>query len=59
MLGILRANPLLLLFAVAAIGYPLGRLRIGTSSLGIAAVLFVPLRGHPRFTALLQRMHLA
>jgi len=43
MIEILRANPLLLLFAVAAIGYPLGRLRVGTSSLGIAAVLFVGL----------------
>ncbi|MBK7906171.1 MAG: transporter [Gemmatimonadetes bacterium] len=43
MIEILRASPLLLLFAVAAIGYPLGRLRIGRSSLGIAAVLFVGL----------------
>jgi putative transport protein len=43
MIDILRSSPLLLLFAVAAIGYPLGRLRIGQSSLGIAAVLFVGL----------------
>jgi len=36
-------NPLLLLFVVAAIGYPLGRIRIAGSSLGVAAVLFVGL----------------
>jgi len=41
--AILQANPLLLLFLVAAIGYPLGRVRIGGTSLGIAAVLFVGL----------------
>jgi putative transport protein len=40
---ILRDNPLLLLFLVAAIGYPLGRLKIGGASLGVAAVLFVGL----------------
>jgi putative transport protein len=39
----LIANPLLLLFLVAAIGYPLGLLRVGDSSLGVAAVLFVGL----------------
>ncbi|TLN00783.1 transporter, partial [bacterium] len=39
----LRDNPLMLLFLVAAIGYPLGRLRIGGASLGVAAVLFVGL----------------
>ena len=39
----LISNPLLLLFLVAAIGYPLGLLRIGGSSLGVAAVLFVGL----------------
>lgn len=43
MLKILIDNPLLLLFVVAAIGYPLGRIRIGGSSLGVAAVLFVGL----------------
>ncbi len=43
MLELLRNNPLLLLFAVAAIGYPLGRLRVGGNALGIAAVLFVGL----------------
>jgi putative transport protein len=41
MIQILIDNPLLLLFAVVALGYPLGRIKIGGSSLGIAAVLFV------------------
>jgi len=36
-------NPLLLLFVVLAIGYPLGRIRVAGSSLGVAAVLFVGL----------------
>ncbi len=40
---ILIENPLLLLFLVAAIGYPLGRVRLGGASLGVAAVLFVGL----------------
>ena len=40
---LLKANPLLLLFLVAAIGYPLGRLRLGGTSLGVAAVLFTGL----------------
>lgn len=43
MLDILRDNPLLLLFIVAGIGYPLGRVRIGGIHLGVAAVLFVGL----------------
>jgi len=43
MLDLLIANPLLLLFTVAAIGYPLGKIKIGGSSLGVAAVLFVGL----------------
>ena len=43
LIGILRDNPLLLLFVVAAIGYPLGRIKIGGTSLGVAAVLFVGL----------------
>ncbi|QSV45907.1 aspartate:alanine exchanger family transporter [Geobacter benzoatilyticus] len=43
MIRILIANPLLLLFTVAAIGYPLGRLKFRGSSLGVAAVLFVGL----------------
>lgn len=40
MITLLAEQPLLLLFLVAAIGYPLGRLRIGGFSLGVAAVLF-------------------
>jgi putative transport protein len=39
----LAANPLLLLFLVAAIGYPLGRLSIGGVRLGVATVLFAGL----------------
>lgn len=40
---LLAKNPLLLLFLVAAIGYPLGRVKVGGSQLGVAAVLFVGL----------------
>jgi putative transport protein len=36
-------NPLLLLFVVVAIGYPLGRLKVRGSSLGVASVLFAGL----------------
>lgn len=43
MVKILADNPLLLLFVVAAMGYPLGRIKIRGSSLGVAAVLFVGL----------------
>ncbi len=43
MIQLLIDNPLLLLFVVAAIGYPLGRIKIRGSSLGVAAVLFVGL----------------
>lgn len=43
MIDLLAENPLLLLFVVAAIGYPLGQLKVGGFSLGIAAVLFVGL----------------
>ncbi|HNR46358.1 MAG TPA: aspartate:alanine exchanger family transporter [Anaerolineaceae bacterium] len=46
MSGIIRflsENPLLLLFIVAGIGYPLGRIKIGGASLGVSAVLFVGL----------------
>lgn len=43
MVDFLAANPLLLLFLVAAIGYPLGRLRVAGLSLGVAAVLFTGL----------------
>ncbi len=38
---VLAKNHLLLLFAVAAIGYPIGRIKVGGVSLGIAALLFV------------------
>lgn len=37
------ANPLLVLFLVVAVGYPLGRIRIGGFSLGVAGVLFAGL----------------
>lgn len=40
---LLKSNPLLLLFVVAAIGYPLGRIRLFGHSLGVAAVLFAGL----------------
>lgn len=43
MVQILHDNPLLLLFLVAGIGYPVGRLRLGEVHLGVAAVLFVGL----------------
>jgi putative transport protein len=41
MIALLLHNPLLLLFVVIGIGYPLGHLRVAGSSLGVAAVLFV------------------
>jgi len=40
---LLNDNPLLLLFLIAALSYPLGRLKIFGVSLGVAAVLFVGL----------------
>ncbi len=43
MIKLLVDNPLLLLFIIAAISYPLGRIKIKGSSLGVAAVLFVGL----------------
>lgn len=43
MIGLLKENSLLLLFAVAAMGYVLGQLRLKGFSLGVAAVLFVGL----------------
>lgn len=43
MVQILIDNPLILLFVVAAIGYPLGRVKIYGVSLGVAAVLFAGL----------------
>ncbi|HEX9080800.1 MAG TPA: hypothetical protein VF768_00905, partial [Holophagaceae bacterium] len=36
----LAHNPLLLLFAVVALGYPLSKIRIAGASLGIASILF-------------------
>ncbi len=43
MIQLLIDNPLVLLFAVAGLGYLLGRIKIGGGSLGVAAVLFVGL----------------
>ena len=43
MIETLVTYPLVLLFVVAALGYLLGRIKIGGSSLGVAAVLFVGL----------------
>ncbi len=43
MVALLRDNPLLLLFVVAAGGYVVGRLKVLGFSLGVAAVLFVGL----------------
>jgi len=43
MIAILRDNPILLLFVIAAIGWPLGRITIGGVRLGVAAVLFTGL----------------
>lgn len=43
MIQLLIDNPLLLLFVVAAIGYPLGRIKIRGINLGVAAVLFTGL----------------
>ena len=43
MISLLEKSPLLLLFVVAAIGYPLGRVKLAGFSLGISAVLFIGL----------------
>lgn len=43
MVEIFKANPLLLLFIVAALGYLFGSIKIKGSGLGVAAVLFVGL----------------
>jgi putative transport protein len=43
MIEILARNPLLLLFLIAAIGYPLGRLKVLGTRPGIATVLFAGL----------------
>src|SRR5687768_13739957 len=40
MISLLVNSPLLLLFVVAAVGYPLGKISVGGVSLGVAAVLF-------------------
>jgi putative transport protein len=42
-IDVLISNPLLYLFVIAAIGYPLGRIKVCGCSLGVAAVLFVGL----------------
>ncbi len=39
-LDLLAAHPLLLLFAVVAVGYPVGRLKVAGASLGLSALLF-------------------
>ena len=43
MIRLLADNPLLLLFLVTAIGYPIGRIRVAGTSLGVASVLFTGL----------------
>ncbi len=43
LIHLLRENKLLLLFLVAALGYLAGRIKLGSFSLGVAAVLFVGL----------------
>lgn len=43
LVALLIEQPLLLLFIVAALGYPLGQYRIGGTGVGVAAVLFVGL----------------
>ena len=43
MIQLLIDNPILLLCLVSAIGYPLGRIKIHGTSLGVSAVLFVGL----------------
>ncbi|MBL8045957.1 MAG: hypothetical protein JNL09_05415, partial [Anaerolineales bacterium] len=43
MIELLINNPLLLLFVVVAVGYPLGNIKVAGSSLGLAAVLFAGL----------------
>jgi putative transport protein len=42
-IDLLLSNPLILLFTVIAVGYPLGRVRVAGVSLGVAAVLFTGL----------------
>lgn len=54
MLQILINNPILLLFLVASIGYLIGSIKVGGSSLGVAAVLFTGLA----FGAIDERLHI-
>ena len=54
LLTFLSAQPLILFFLVAALGYLLGQVKIGGSTLGVAAVLFVGLA----FGALDERLKL-
>ena len=39
MTALLRDNPLLLLFLVSAVGFPIGQIRVKGVSLGVSAVL--------------------
>lgn len=43
MVELLRSNPLILLFLVAAVGYPLGYIKVRNTSLGVSSVLFTGL----------------
>jgi putative transport protein len=43
MIRLLADNPVLLLFVVAAVGYPIGQLRLAGANLGVGAVLFAGL----------------
>src|SRR5512140_1856396 len=43
MIDLLLGNPLLLLFTVLVIGFPLGRIKLGGISMGVASVLFAGL----------------
>lgn len=54
LIELLVQQPLILFFLVVAIGYPLGHLKLGGGSLGVAAVLFVGLA----FGALDERLKL-
>lgn len=54
MIEIFKANALLLLFVVAALGYLVGSIRIKGSTLGVAAILFVGLG----FGALDPKLHI-
>jgi putative transport protein len=52
LVAVLSENPLLLLVVVLAVGYPLGKLGLGRTRLGVAAVLFAGLLVgalHPAF----------